>query len=331
MRYRKLGTSDLTVSVIAFGAWQIGDPAYWGDDAQADAEATVHAAIDEGINLFDTAEMYGGGQAEEALGRVLGARRGDVYVATKVFPDHCAPADLRKACEASLARLGMDYVDIYQVHWPFRHVPFADAYGELARLRDEGKIRHIGVSNFGRQDLDDWMAAGDCVSNQLGYSILFRAIEHEVVPACQDHGVGILAYMPLLQGLLSGRWTRADEMPQSRRRTRHFAGDRPGVRHGEPGCEELTFATIGQLAAVAEELDTTLPALALAWVLAQPGITAAIMGMRKPGQLHANLEAVDLALTPDMLAKLETITAPLKKCLGPNPDMWLSGDNARIH
>ncbi|HOS03563.1 MAG TPA: aldo/keto reductase [Candidatus Hydrogenedentes bacterium] len=330
MQYRRLGGSDLNVSVIAFGAWQLGDPAYWGVDDRADAAATVHAALDGGVNFFDTAELYGQGQSEEALGEILGAKRKDVCIASKVSPDHCAPSELRAACENSLRRLGTDFLDLYQVHWPFRHVPFDDACAELLRLRDEGKIRWIGVSNFGPTDLRAWLSAGPCVSNQLGYSILFRAIEYETLPLCRDCDIGVMAYMPLMQGLLSGRWASADDVPQNRRRTRHFAGSRPGVRHGGPGCEKRTFDAIAQLKAVAQEWEMSLSAMAIAWTLARPGIATAALGARKPEQLLENLRGADLSLTSSMLERIDAISDPLKQELGPNPDLWLSGSDARI-
>ena len=330
MEYRKLGSSDLDVSVIAFGAWQIGDPHYWGPDAEADGQATVDVAIDAGVNLFDTAESYADGDSEGILGKTLGAKRGTVLIASKVSPDNCAPGQLRASCEASLQRLGTDWIDLYQVHWPFRHVPFEDAYGELTRLRDDGKIRAIGVSNFGPRDFGDWTARGSCVSNQLGYNLLFRAIEFEIVPACIEQHVGILVYMPLFQGLLSGRWQTVDDIPQNRRRTRHFASSRTGTRHGEAGCEALFTETLRDFIALADELDQPPATVALAWTLAKPGVTSLVLGARKPRQLTRNLAAVDLAPDDHTMARLDALTDPLKQQLGPNADLWLSDAESRI-
>lgn len=330
MQYRKLGSSDLNVSVASFGAWQIGDSTYWGADDETDAQRVIDVAIDKGINLFDTAEMYGKGESERVLGHALGAKRDRVYVASKVWPDKCAPALLRQACEDSLQRLGTDYIDLYQIHWPPRDVPFADVYREMARLRDEGKIRHIGVSNFGARDLAAWMSVGDCVSNQLGYNILFRAIEWDVLPACAKHSCGVLAYMPLLQGILSGRWKTADEIPQLRRRTRHFSRDREGTRHGEPGCEELTFNTLREIQGIADGLGQSMANVALAYAIAQPHITSVIVGARKVDQLQRNLDGAHLMLSAETLAALNAATQPLKEHFGRNSDMWLSESEGRI-
>ncbi len=331
MLYRRLGQNGPEVSVVAFGAWQIGDPTYWGADAAADAEGALAAALDAGVNLFDTAEMYAAGEAERVLGQLLGARRSKVLIASKVKPDNCVPGGLRAACEGSLQRLGTDVIDLYQIHWPFRQMPFEDAYAELAALRDEGKIRYIGVSNFGPTDLDAWFAKGECVSDQVAYSLVFRAIEHEIVPACTRRGVGVMAYMPLLQGLVSCRWASADEMPENRRRTRHFSSERSATRHGEAGCEELTFKTLAELKALAAEIGVVPAALALAWVIAQPGVSTALLGARNAAQLAANLEAVDLLpLSAELDARLEALSRPLKDRLGANADLWFSAENSRI-
>jgi myo-inositol catabolism protein IolS len=330
MRYRKLGSSGLTVSLLSFGAWPIGDPTYWGAEAQADCEAAVRAAIDAGITLFDTAELYGGGHSEEVLGRALGRQREQVLIASKVLPAHCAPAELRRACEASLRRLGTDRIDLYQIHWPFRHVPFAAAQEAMQRLREEGKIRAIGVSNFGPKDLDVWMRAGGCVSNQLGYNLVFRAIEYEIIPACLRHAVGILAYMPLLQGILTYRWQRAEDVPPPRRRTRHFSSERPGTGHGEPGCETLLFETLARLNEAAAELGQPLVNVALAWLIAQPGVSSVIIGARNAAQLRGNVSAADLVLGEETLRRLDEISRPLKDHLGPNADMWLGRADSRI-
>ena len=330
MYYHKLGGSSLNVSVLTFGAWQLGDPAYWGPDAESDGVAAVHAAVDAGINFFDTAPMYGAGESERILGRALAEYRDRVLISTKVWPDQCEPAKLRASCEASLHRLGIDTIDLYQIHWPFRHVPFDDAYDTLRRLEEEGKIRHIGVSNFGPADLDAWTENGFCVSNQVGYNLLFRAIEHEIVPACRKRNIAILAYMPLMQGILSGRWKSVEEMPVNRRRTRHFASTREGTRHGEPGAEPLLLETLARLEAVANRLEAPLASVALAWVLAQPGITSVIVGARNPGQLDKNLRSVKLNLSAEIVDELNHITDPLKEYFGANADMWESTANSRI-
>ena len=183
MYYRPLGTSDISVSVVAFGAWQLGDPDFWGDDPDLDPEGVVCAAIDAGINLFDTAELYGDGRSEEVLGRALRGRRDKVYIASKAATHNCTPEKIRTACENSLRRLGTDRLDLYQVHWPFTEAPYEEVYPVLDQLRREGKIVEIGVSNFGPKNLEALMAAGTTVSNQRGSNLLFRAQEYSMIPA----------------------------------------------------------------------------------------------------------------------------------------------------
>jgi len=330
MKYRQLGSSELEVSVLAFGAWQIGDPKYWGHDGQTDVVRTVHTAIDLGVNLFDTAELYGDGESEKELGRALGARRKDVLIATKARWQFCEPAKLRKSCEDSLSRLGTDVIDLFQIHWPSREVPFESTYAELERLREEGKIRAAGVSNFGPIDLEDWMAAGSCVSNQLGYNMLFRGIESELVPVCQKHNVGIVVYMPLMQGILTGRWKTVEDIPANRRRSRHFSSSREGVRHGEPGCEELMLETLAGLDRIAARIETPMATVALAWLIAQPGITSVIVGGRIPAQVERNVAAAELMLSDEIVAELNAITEPLRQRLGTNLDMWEGEADSRI-
>jgi aryl-alcohol dehydrogenase-like predicted oxidoreductase len=322
MEYRILGNSGFRVSTLSFGAWQIGDSQYWGEADEEDYERTVRAAIECGVNLFDTAEMYGKGESEIVLGRALGDLRDKVLIASKVLPEHAAPALLKKACEESLQRLNTDHIDLYQMHWPARDVPFADSFAAMDQLRQEGKIRAIGVSNFGPMDLNAWLAKGTAVSDQIGYNLAFRAPEYQILPACIQHGLGVLVYMPLLQGILSGRWTCLDQIPQLRRRTRHFAAGRPGVRHSEPGCEEQLFTLLSRLRQVSAEMEMAPATIALAWVLAQPGVTSAIIGARNSDQLRRNLTAADLKLPPDVLLRLHEMSAPVKSALGENADMW---------
>lgn len=330
MIYRPLGTSSLNVSVISFGAWQIGDPDFWGPEDNADPDAVVGAALDAGINLFDTAELYGDGRSEEVLGKALGKRRDDVYVASKVSTRHCTTGGIRTACEDSLRRLGTDRIDLYQVHWPFTEAPYEEVYPALERLKEEGKIVEIGVSNFGPQDLERWMNAGAAVSNQIGYNLLFRAPEYAMVPACQRYKLGVLTYMPLMQGLLSGRYKSLDDIPVKRRRTRHFSGSRQGTRHGEAGHEEILEDTLADLLDFAEAIRVPLAVLSLSWLIAQPGITSAVLGARNPEQLRSNLLAADLNIGPAAIAQLNEFSYPLKMAMGYNCDMWESEEEKRI-
>ena len=290
----------------------------------------MQTAIDGGINFFDTAEMYGDGASEVALGKALGAQRDAVLIASKVSPQHCTPAGLREACEGSLQRLGTDRLDLYQIHWPFDGASKAAVAETLLALQAEGKIRYIGVSNFGVEDMAAWAPLAPTVSNQLGYNLIFRAIEYEITLACREHGLGVIAYMPLMQGLLTGRWETVEEIPVLRRRTRHFSGKREACRHGERGCESLLMETVLQIKRFSEAVGLSPATMSLCWAIAQPGVSSVIIGGRKPGQLRRNLEAADLDIGPAGIAQLNEISGPLKTHMGPNADMWQSGEHARV-
>lgn len=329
MRTRRLGTSDLEVPVICFGCWAIAGDNIWGPQDEQDAVDAIRLAVDLGMNFFDTAEGYGAGASEALLGRGLRGIRERALIATKASPTHHEPAKLHAACEQSLRLLGTDYIDLYQLHWPSREVPFADTWGAMEELIAEGKVRAGGVSNWGPRDLDELLQAGRPASNQVSYSLLFRAIEYEILPRCREEQIGILCYMPLMQGLLAGKFASADEVPLGRARSRHFSGDRPQARHGEPGAEEETFAAVRAIRAIAEELGVPMAQVAIAWDLAQPGVTSVITGIRNPEQARANAAAADLELPPDVLEALNRATEPLKRLLGPNADMWQSDSRIR--
>ncbi|MBX3176173.1 MAG: aldo/keto reductase [Candidatus Hydrogenedentes bacterium] len=344
MQYRKLGVSNLKVSVLSFGAWQLGDPGYWGSSPPIRPGEAVRAAIDGGINLFDTAEVYGNGESERLLGQALGADRKRVLIASKVLPQNCAPARLRASCEASLRRLGTDYIDLYQVHWPFRNRPVLDLQGRpvpdppdvisacetLRALQNEGKIRFIGLSNFGPEDMEDWFFHGVADANQIGYNLISRAAEFDVIPSCRAHQLGVLAYMPLMQGLLAHRWDSVEALPVARRRTRHFSGRREGVRHGEPGHETLLLETVTALRSFSDAIGVPLATVSVCWVLAQPGVTSAIVGARSPEQVQRNLRAALLNLGPAAIAQLNEISGPLKRAMGKNADLWQGEKASRI-
>lgn len=329
MNYRKLGQTDLQVSTIAMGCWAIVGGPTWGDQDEAEAIQTIHAALDLGINFFDTAEGYGDGLSEALLGRGLGSRRAEAVIATKVSQTNLTPVAVRAACERSLQYLNTDYIDLYQIHWPSREVPFADTMAELEKLRDEGKIRVIGVSNFGIGDMTEMLTLGHFQSNQLPYNLLWRAIEYEIQPRCVAEQISILPYSPLQQGLLTAKFATADAVPEGRARTRHFSGQRPQTRHGEAGAEAETFAAIQRIAALCDEIGQPMAQVALAWLLYQPGVPSVLAGARSVRQIQQNAAAAEVKLAEDVLQQLDAITQPLKEKMGADPDMWSSDSRYR--
>ena len=327
MTYTKLPGTDITVSGLALGCWPFAGGAVWGEQNDDVSIATVHAALDAGITFFDTAEGYG--NSERVLGRGLKGRRDEAVIATKVGGAHLSSDDLPKACENSLKNLQTDYIDLYQIHWPNHAIPIEETANALSRLRDQGKIRAIGVCNFARGDLGDLLAVGDIATNQLPYSLLWRVIEREIQPMCLENEIGIICYSPLMQGLLAGRYASADEVPDGLARTRLYSHDRPMARHSEPGCETEVFNALSEIRAVADEIGVTMAEMALAWARQQPGITSLLVGARTPDEVQWNLPAVALALSEDLLQRLAEITAGIKNKLGNNPDMWMSESRMR--
>jgi aryl-alcohol dehydrogenase-like predicted oxidoreductase len=295
----------------------------WGPQDEADSIATIHAALDAGVTLIDTAPGYGAGLSEEIVGRGLAGHRDRALIATKIGSGDLTPAGVIASCEASLQRLRTDRIDLLQIHWFREGAALEDVVAAMERLRSSGKVRALGVSNFGPETLNRFgAAASGWITNQLAYNLLWRAIEFEIVDACKRNGMGILCYSPLQQGLLTGRFGRADDVPEGRNRTRHFRGDRQSPGHGEAGHEPLTFATIARLRAIAGGLGQPMAKVALAWLLHQPGVTSVIFGARTPAQVTANVAAAQLPLSPDTLVALGHATDELKQALGPNADLW---------
>jgi myo-inositol catabolism protein IolS len=322
MNYRVLGKTEISVSVVAVGCWAFAGESTWGPQSEADSIATVRAALDAGVNLFDTAEGYGGGDSESVLGRALAGRRHEAVIATKVSRSNLSGQTLQEACQRSLRRLQTDYIDLYQIHWPNPKIPLEETWEALERLREQGKVRAIGVCNFGLSDLSDLLALGWVATNQLPYSLLWRAIEYGIRQKCTDEGIGILCYSPLVQGLLTGKFSSPDEVPEGRARTRLFSSDRPQARHGEAGCETEVFSALEKIRHISHEIEQPMASLSLAWLLHQPGVTSVIVGARKPHQIEQTAQAADLVLSAAVVDALTAATEEVKRKLGPNPDMW---------
>ena len=308
---------------LALGCWAFADEGAWGHQDRAESIATMHAALDAGINFFDTAPAYGAGASEELVGEAVRDRRERVLLATKVGRADFGPGGLARSCEQSLRRLKTDYIDHLQLHWPNHSIPLEETIADLESLKAAGKIRQFGVCNFGRQDLAAWIEKGGArTTNQVAYSLLARGIEDEIVPVMEAAGMKVLAYSPLMQGLLTGKFADADAVPPERARSRHFSGERPFSRHGQAGLESETFATIAQLVDAARRWGLALAPVALAWILRQPAVGAVIVGVRSRKQLERNQVATSLELAPAQVAELSGLTAGLKTAMGSEPDLW---------
>jgi aryl-alcohol dehydrogenase-like predicted oxidoreductase len=330
MRYATLGDSDIEVSRMALGCWPFAGGRVWGPQDDKHSIAAVHASLDTGVNFFDTAEGYSDdSNSEEVLGRALAGCRDRAVIATKIGNTHLHPSKVAERCEGSLKRLQTDYIDLYQIHWPNHDVPVADTMAELLKLQDSGKVRALGVCNFAVQDLKDILECGAIVTNQLPYNLLWRALEFVIKPTCVANKVGIICYSPLQQGLLTGRYETADDVPAGLSRTRHFNRDREQAIHGEDGCEDATFATITSVLQIAEEVGEHPAKISLAWLLAQEGVTSLLVGARNAAEVALNTPSFDYDLPEGVEAELSVATHELKQILGDNADFWQSPGRMR--
>ncbi len=311
MEYRNLGKSGLKVSVVGLGCNNFG----MRIDAEA-ARAVVNAALDEGITLFDTADIYGGrGASEEMLGKALGNRRTEMILATKFgMPFGKGPylhGGSRRyvfaSAEGSLKRLGTDYIDLYQIHQPDPETPQEETLEALTDLVRAGKVRYIGHSNYAAWQLVEAAAVSDkrnlapYVSAQNEYSLVERSVERELVPACRQFGVGILPFFPLASGLLTGKYKRGVEPPKDTR----FGAMKPlADRYGK----EFFWTAVEKLDEFARSRGHSILELAMSWLAANPCVSSVIAGATKPEQVAANAKAADWKLTPEELTEIDKIT-----------------------
>jgi aryl-alcohol dehydrogenase-like predicted oxidoreductase len=320
MRYARLGKTELNVSVLALGTWAFGGD--WGSFDKADAESAINSALDQGITLFDTAQGYGFGAAEQLLGDSLWkrVRRDEVVVATKgglrmdgsTLVRDASAGWLRAGVEASLRNLSTDYIDVYQVHWPDPATPDEETAAALNQLVAAGKIRHIGVSNYDAKELDALSQYTRVETLQPPYHMFRRDIEAEILPYTAANDIGVLAYGPLAHGLLSGRMSSATTFP------------RDDWRSHSPDFVGETFRrntnVVARLGGFAAELDMPLPQLAVAWTLSNPAVDVAVVGARRAWQLEALAPAADVELSAADLDAIGTILSEAAPVTGPAPE-----------
>ncbi|MEP6536013.1 MAG: aldo/keto reductase [Bryobacteraceae bacterium] len=293
MEKRRIG--GLEVTVVGVGCNNFG----WRIDA-AISSKVVHAAIDEGINFFDTADIYGAGQSEEYLGRALGARRHEILIASKFgmkMDDQrhgAKPAYVKQAAEDSLHRLGTDHIDLYQLHTPDPSVPIADTLGALEELVSEGKVLEIGCSNFSAEQLRE--AGGRFASVQNQYSLMHRDPEAEVLPECVHSGIAFLPFFPLASGLLTGKYRRGQPLP---------SGSRGEAGWGPKVYTDANLGKVEWLIQFAESHGHTLLELAFSWLAARPAVASVIAGATNTDQVKANASAANWKLTPAELAEID--------------------------
>lgn len=312
MQTRQLGNSDLFITPLGIGAWAIGGGGWegsMGPQNDQDSIPAIHAALDHGLNWIDTAALYGLGHSEEMVAKALKSRTPRPFVFTKcerawdnnrkVYPSLKA-SSLRGECEASLRRLQTDVIDLYQIHWPEPDEDIEEGWTELARLRQEGKVRYIGVSNFSVSQMQRALAIAPITSLQPPYSIVTREIEREILPFTTKHRVGVIVYSPMSAGLLTGAMTKervANLTPDDWRR------NLPNFQ--EPRLSR-NLRLVERLREIGLLYGRTPGEVAIAWTLRDPVVTGAIIGFRSAKQVAGVIEAADFRLTQDDIAEIES-------------------------
>lgn len=317
METRRLGNSSLELTTIGFGSWAIGGGDWqfgWGDQDEQEAVDAIVAAVDQGINWIDTAAVYGGGRSEELVGRalqVLGPARRPI-VATKCGRVMRSPTQIDKVlkresivaeCEASLQRLGVECIDLYQLHWPEPDADIEEGWQTLVELKQQGKVRELGVSNHSVAQMARLQAIHPIASLQPPYSMLKRDIEAEILPFCAANDIGVICYSPMQKGLLTGKFTleRARGLSEKDHRSRDPQFQSPAI--------ERHLELIEQLRPLAAAHGHSVAQLAIAWVLRRPEVTSAIVGSRRPEQVAETAVAAQWKLSDEEVATIEGLLA----------------------
>lgn len=311
MEKRRLGDSELELSVIGFGAWAVGGAWLYGwgpQDDKASMEA-IHCALDHGVNWIDTAHVYGLGHSEEVVGKAIKGRRNEVHVATKCsrVPDgkggavgNLKAGSIRKELEGSLRRLGVETIDLYQVHWPDPEEDIEEAWEEIAKAIEQGKVHCAGVSNFNVEQMKRVQAVAPLASLQPPYSMLRRGIEDEILPFCREENIGVVVYSPMLSGMLTGKVTAewVALLPEDDWRKRF------NKEFQEPNLSVNIDFVETTLRPIAKAHGVDPGQIAVAWTLREPVVTSAIVGGRNARQVEETVRAAQVKLTDDELSAI---------------------------
>jgi aryl-alcohol dehydrogenase-like predicted oxidoreductase len=308
---KRLGNSDMELTPIGVGAWAMGGGGWkfaWGPQDDAESVAAIHAALDHGVNWIDTAAVYGLGHSEEVVARALAGRANRPYVFTKcervwneareIGPSLKA-GSIRRECEASLRRLKLDSIDLYQIHWPDPDADIEEGWGELAKLQAEGKVRWIGVSNFAPLQMERCLDIAPITSLQPPYSAISPEVARETLPFCAQHGIGTIVYSPMKSGLLTGTMTKE--------RVAAFPADdfrRNALSFQEPHLSK-NLALADLMRTIGERHGCSAGEVAIAWTLNNPAVTAAIVGMRSARQVEGVIGAMEFRLSSEEIAEIE--------------------------
>jgi len=311
MQTRQFGNSDMQITPLGLGTWAIGGGGWafgWGPQDDEASIATIHRALDLGINWIDTAAVYGMGHSEEIVAKALKGRSNRPYVFTKgsrVWNDQgeitssLKEQSLRREVENSLRRLQTDTIDLYQLHWPNPDPDIEEGWSALAKLKSEGKLRYIGVSNFSVEQMERARKIAPITSLQAPYSLIKRDVERDILPYCQEHNIGVIVYSPMMSGLLSGKMTREriDNFPEDDWRQRNEEFQEPRL------SRNLKLASL--LQDIGYPYNRTTAEVAIAWTLRHPAVTGAIVGGRRPEQVEEIIGAAEFRLSESELEQIE--------------------------
>ena len=305
MKYKKVKNIEEEISVIGFGCWGISGPEFWEGTTDESSIKTIQKAVENGINLFDVAPVYGFGHAEEILGTALKGMRHKVLIATKCglvwdeqkrIKRNLTPKSIFKEIDDSLKRLKTDYIDLYQIHWPDSTTPIEESMEAMEKLKKEGKIRAIGVSNYSLEQFKKAVKSAEVVSNQLPFSMVDRHIEEDIIPYCLENGYAILAYSPLQRGLLTGKVT-----PDYKFKDDDHRKDNPFFTIEN---RKKVLLLIDKIRPIAESHGITVAQLVINWTVHHPGITAALVGTRNVKQAEENFDSLKVELSDEEMDQI---------------------------
>lgn len=306
---RPLGKSGIPVSIVSLGCWQFGITGWAGTDDQASIE-TVQAALDAGVNLIDTAKGYGRGHSEEIVGKAIRGRREQAVVASKCG---ALPEQIYKDIDQCLSRMGLDYVDLYQVHYPSPHVPVPDTIGAMLEIKKQGKIRAIGVSNFNLQQMRQAVATGQIDSCQPPLNILWQQYVDDVIPFCAEHDIAVLAYSPLAQGLLTGKYGPDNRPDDDVRRANLLF---------QEGTYEKALGVVDAMRRIADAHGVTVTQVAVNWTAYFPGVTSVICGARRKEHILGAAGGVGWRMSDEEHARLTEMGRRISDTLDFSANMW---------
>jgi len=318
------------------GCWSFGGDknSYWGVQDQKEVDYIVSKALDMGVNFFDTAFMYNDGDSERSLGTALKGKRDQAVICNKILiTEDTEPNSYEDKIFKSLKRLGTDYIDLMMIHWPTYNAGLLqENLLLLDKMKKKGYIRQIGVSNFGKGALSASFEVGiEPVANEFAYNLISRGIEREILPFCVSHDIGILAYMPLMQGILTGKYKSIDDMPDIRKRTYHFDSSRQkDAVHTGKGLEDDLEEFLNKLIILSENAGLTPAQAALGWLCANEGVLSVLAGIRNSAQLDENVKAMKNKMPLELLEALDDASAKIYAETGSRTDLWRDENDSRI-